>query len=165
VLPARKPRRPRLTPRRPLRIVREPAHSLFGSADGSQHNDRSVKPACTRLKGPQRWRVEHYAIMVPQPLRQGPRTATIFFRTVRKRPLFAHLRRLSEVSNRRKADIACRDCERRKWADSARSGVASGMTGVHAKAAVPCEREIRFDARRGCGSLAAPSFVACGSPF
>jgi hypothetical protein len=59
----------------------------------------------------------------------------------------------------------CRDCERRKWADSARSGVASGMTGVHAKAAVPCEREIRFDARRGCGSLAAPSFVACGSPF
>src|SRR5208337_214283 len=46
-------------------------------------------PACARLKGPPRSRVEHLLVMVPQPLRQGPRTAPIFFRTVRERPLFA----------------------------------------------------------------------------
>jgi hypothetical protein len=61
VLPTRKLRRPRLTRCRPLRIVREPAHSLFGSADGSPiHTERSVKPACAHLQGPPRSRVEHY---------------------------------------------------------------------------------------------------------
>jgi hypothetical protein len=52
-------------------------------------------------------------------------------------PLFAHLRRLSDVSNRRLADVADRGLGRLNWADSRPKRVASGRTGPRAKAVIP----------------------------
>lgn len=50
------------------------------------------------------------------------------------------------VANRRKLPVADRDLQCLNWAESAPTGVASGRTGVRAKAAVPLEREIAFTA-------------------
>jgi hypothetical protein len=50
----------------------------------------------------------------------------------RRMTLFAHLRRLSDVSNRRKPDISFGGRERRGWAESRPIGVASGGTRVRA---------------------------------
>ena len=103
-------------------------------------------------------------LLLVQPTRHQPKTAFSRLPPLHRADLegplrvrfgaFARLCRMSaicafetsvDVSCRREADIADRGRVRRSWADSARSGVASGMTGVHAKAAVPFERAIRFD--------------------
>jgi hypothetical protein len=58
------------------------------------------------------------------------------------------------VADRREADIADWDDGRRIWADSAPTGVASGRTGVRAKAAVPLR------ARNGLHRGSGPSVLA-----
>ena len=69
----------------------------------------------------------------------------------------AHLRRLSDVSNRRLADVADPNPGRLSWAGSAPTRVPSGRTGVRAKAAVPMRASLPFcehydiDLKRACG--------------
>jgi hypothetical protein len=58
--------------------------------------------------------------------------------------------------SRRIADVADRGLGRLIWAESAPTRVASKTTGVRAKAAFRCEREIRFTAQCGAAKPALP---------
>jgi hypothetical protein len=51
--------------------------------------------------------------------------------------------------SRRTAGVANRRLGRLNWADRAPTRLVSGRTGVSAKAAVPCEREITFPGPSG----------------